>query len=69
MPESPDRFASTDLYRDLFALQSRVRFVRVRRPSVLTNPEGSIRIALLRAGAAWLISWASLLAMLNWGLS
>ena len=61
--------ATASLYVDLIALQQRVPFERIPRPSVLTDPEPSLRTRLLRAGAAWLIGWASILAALHWGAS
>ncbi len=60
------RVSSVDLYSQLFALQRRVRFERVRPRSVLADPEAGLRVQLLRAGAAWLIGWAALIILLNW---
>lgn len=63
---SGGRASSLSLYYQLVALQRAVPRERVRRPSVLSDPEAGLRIQLLRAGAAWLIGWASLMVLLTW---
>ena len=63
---SGGRSSSLALYSQLVALQRSVRYERVRPPSVLSDPEAGLRIQLLRAGAAWLIGWASLMVLLTW---
>lgn len=60
------RSASLGLYWDLVRLQRNVPLERVRPQSVLADPEAGLRIQLLRAGAAWLIGWASLIVLLSW---
>ena len=59
---------AADVYRDALELQRSIspKRDRPRKRSVLADPEPGLRIRLLRAGAAWLIGWASLLAMLQW---
>ena len=60
------RSSSLSLYYQLVELQRRVPQERVRPQSVLNDPEAGLRIQLLRAGAAWLIGWASLMVLLTW---
>jgi len=60
------RSSSLWLYAQLFRLQHGVPMERVRPQSVLADPEAGLRILLLRAGAAWLIGWASLIVLLTW---
>ncbi|MGH2792753.1 MAG: hypothetical protein ACRDKG_00460 [Actinomycetota bacterium] len=54
------------LYSQLVQMQRAVPAERVRPQSVLADPEAGLRIQLLRAGAAWLIGWASLMVLLSW---
>ncbi|MGH2727525.1 MAG: hypothetical protein ACRDKS_11200 [Actinomycetota bacterium] len=61
-----DRSSSLALYSQLITLQRNVPRERVRPPSVLLDPEAGLRIQLLRAGAAWLIGWASLMVLITW---
>lgn len=65
MRDSSQSLTTAQIYEEMFALQRDVRFERDQRPSPIAEDAG-IRGRLLRAGAAWLISWASLLAVLNW---
>jgi hypothetical protein len=60
------RSSSLSLYYQLVELQRRVPRERVRQSSVLADPEAGLRIQLLRAGAAWLIGWASLMVLMTW---
>ncbi len=60
------RSSSLWLYYNLVALQRAVPHERIRPPSVLSDPEAGLRVQLLRAGAAWLIAWASLMLLLTW---
>ena len=53
------------LYAKLITMQREIPFQRVHRGSVLTDPDAGLRIQLLRAGAAWLIAWASLILLLD----
>jgi hypothetical protein len=59
------RSSTLNLYSRLIAIQRRIPAERIRPRSVLADPEPSLRIALLRAGAAWLIGWASLMLLLD----
>lgn len=54
------------VYRDLLEIQSNIPPIRVRRPPFGTEPEPDFRERMFRAAAAWLICWATLLAMLRW---
>jgi hypothetical protein len=56
---------SAAVYRDLIALQRTIPPETIRRGILSDDP--SLRDLLLRAGAAWLIGYASLLAFLTWG--
>ena len=58
---------SAFLYRSLIELQQSIPREVVRRGILSDEPR--LRDLLLRAGAAWLIGYASLLAFLNWGAS
>ncbi len=60
------RSSSLSLYYQLVELQRKVPQERVRPTSVLADPEAGLRIQLLRAGAAWLIGWASLMVLMTW---
>lgn len=60
------RSTSLSLYSQLVAMQRAVPRERIRPPSVLSDPEAGLRVQLLRAGAAWLIGWASLMLLLTW---
>jgi hypothetical protein len=60
------RSSSLSLYYQLVELQRKVPQERVRHPSVLGDPDAGLRIQLLRAGAAWLIGWASLVVLMSW---
>jgi hypothetical protein len=53
------------LYAQLISMQREIPFERIRRQSVLMDPEAGLRVQLLRAGAAWLITWASLIVLLD----
>ena len=53
------------LYAELISMQREIPFERMHRGSVLTDPNAGLRIQLLRAGAAWLIAWASLILLLD----
>jgi hypothetical protein len=59
------RSSSLSLYYQLVELQRKVPQERVRPASVLADPEAGLRIQLLRAGAAWLIGWASLVVLMS----
>jgi hypothetical protein len=59
------RSSTLNLYAGLIEMQRRIPAERIRPRSVLADPEPSLRIALLRAGAAWLIGWASLMLLLD----
>ena len=59
------RSSSLNLYLQLVSMQRRIPHERIRPPSVLSDPEAGLRIQLLRAGAAWLIGWASLMLLLS----
>lgn len=59
------RSSTLDLYVRLISMQRRIPAERIRPRSVLMDPEPGLRIALLRAGAAWLIGWASLILLLD----
>jgi hypothetical protein len=71
MPGSGDpglealRPARVAAYRAALALQRRAALEPFPRPSPLSE-EAGLRGMLLRAGAAWLIGYASLLAFLSW---
>lgn len=56
---------SAAIYRDLIALQRSIPPETIRRGFLSDEP--TLRDLLLRAGAAWLIGYASLLAFLSWG--
>ena len=60
------RSSSLNLYLQLIRLQHGVRWERIRPQSVLADPEAGLRVQLLRAGAAWLIGWASVMVLLTW---
>jgi len=60
------RSSSLSLYYQLVELQRKVPQERVRPPSVLADPEAGLRVQLLRAGAAWVIGWASLMVLMTW---
>jgi hypothetical protein len=60
------RASTVTLYAQLILLQRDIPFERIRPRSVLLDPEAGLRIQLLRAGAAWLIAWASLMVLLDW---
>jgi hypothetical protein len=64
--QSQRRSSSLNLYAQLVAMQRSVPRERIRPPSVLSDPEAGLRVQLLRAGAAWLIGWASLMVLLTW---
>lgn len=66
MQQHRGRSSSLGLYLELVRLQRNVRYERARPPSVLADPEAGLRVQLLRAGAAWLIGWASLMVLLSW---
>ena len=57
--------SSAAVYRDLIALQRTIPKETIRRGILSEEPR--LRDLLLRAGAAWLIGYASLLAFLSWG--
>lgn len=58
--------STVTLYAQLISMQREIPFERIRPPSVLMDPEAGLRVQLLRAGAAWLIAWASLIVLLDW---
>lgn len=66
MSLSGSRSSSLSLYYQLVELQRRVPQERIRPPSVLADPDAGLRIQLLRAGAAWLIGWSSLMVLMTW---
>jgi hypothetical protein len=57
--------STATLYEQLISMQREIPFERIRPQSVLLDPEAGLRIQLLRAGAAWLIGWASLMVLLS----
>lgn len=59
--------SSAAVYRDLIALQQTIPKETIRRGILSDEPR--LRDLLLRAGAAWLIGYATLLAFLSWGAS
>ena len=57
--------SSAAVYRDLIELQRQIPKETIRRGILSDEPR--LRDLLLRAGAAWLIGYASLLVVLTWG--
>ena len=57
---------SARVHYEMLELERRVAVARPWRPPILGGHNPTLRDNLLRAGAAWLIGWATLMAAIAW---